>query len=117
MKELEAEVAGLKSVMMEIGSDCDCLSCGGQKLHDKLCVVGKIEQAISTSTGQTLLAKVIAAEVLIPQAYELSTWAAAINWSGGQNTKEWLKDLRSKIEVVQNLYYGWKKACEYEVKE
>jgi predicted RNase H-like nuclease (RuvC/YqgF family) len=58
VKELEAEVAGLKSMMMEFGSDCDCLSYGGQKLHDKLCVVGKIEQAIETPTGSKLLAKI-----------------------------------------------------------
>jgi hypothetical protein len=64
IEELEAEVAGLKSMMMEFGSDCDCLSCGGQKLHDKLCVVGKIEQAIETPTGSKLLAKIEVGEKL-----------------------------------------------------
>ena len=36
-------------------------------------------------------------------AYSLSTYAACVNWQGGKNTKEWLADLRVKIELVQEL--------------
>lgn len=37
-------------------------------------------------------------------AYELSTWAACINWRGKGNEKEWLDELREKIETVQSLH-------------
>ena len=33
--------------------------------------------------------------------YELSSWTACINWRGGENQKEWLDDLRQKIEEFQ----------------
>lgn len=33
--------------------------------------------------------------------YGLSTWTACINWRGGRNEKEWLDDLREKVEAVQ----------------
>ncbi len=35
--------------------------------------------------------------------YELSTWAACINWRGGENQKAWLDDLRAQIEEFQPL--------------
>lgn len=37
-------------------------------------------------------------------AYDLSTWAACINWRGKGNEKEWLDGLREKIETVQSLH-------------
>lgn len=37
-------------------------------------------------------------------AYDLSTWAACINWRGKGNQKEWLDELREKIETVQSLH-------------
>lgn len=37
----------------------------------------------------------------IQMSYDLSTWAACINWEGKENQKEWLDDLREKIEAVQ----------------
>lgn len=36
-------------------------------------------------------------------ARDLSTWAASINWDGGQNTLEWLDGLRDRINRVQEL--------------
>jgi hypothetical protein len=39
-------------------------------------------------------------------AYGLSTMAAAINWDGSRNTKEYLASLREKIETVQAMVRG-----------
>ncbi|PWE52007.1 hypothetical protein DEM27_33405 [Metarhizobium album] len=37
----------------------------------------------------------------IQMSYDLSTWAACINWRSKENQKEWLDELREKIEAVQ----------------
>lgn len=37
----------------------------------------------------------------VESAYLLSTWAACINWRGGDNQKPWLDDLRKMIEDLQ----------------
>lgn len=42
----------------------------------------------------------------VDAAYRLSTWAAAINWDGSGNTKEWLAELETKIELVQAMTPG-----------
>lgn len=34
-------------------------------------------------------------------AWELSTYAAAVDWGGGPNTAGWLRGLRDRIEAVQ----------------
>ena len=34
-------------------------------------------------------------------AWSLSTYAAAVDWGGGQNTVGWLRGLRERIEAVQ----------------
>lgn len=34
-------------------------------------------------------------------AWDLSTWAAAVDWGGGGNTEDWLRGLRDRIEAVQ----------------
>lgn len=36
-------------------------------------------------------------------ANELASWAACINWRGGENQKDWLDELRQHIESVQAL--------------
>jgi hypothetical protein len=41
---------------------------------------------------------------LLKEGYELSRWTASINWSGGQNTQEWLASLDNKIDSFQNNY-------------
>ena len=38
--------------------------------------------------------------------YALSLMAAAINWSDGDNTREWLDDLHRGISLVQTGYTG-----------
>lgn len=38
--------------------------------------------------------------------YQLSTWAATINWKPGDNQPEWLDGLRERIEKVQALKEG-----------
>lgn len=35
------------------------------------------------------------------RGWELSTWAASVDWAGGHNTREWLLGLRERIEAVQ----------------
>ena len=40
---------------------------------------------------------------IIQAGYDLSAYAAAINWQGGSNTKEWLGDLRDMIENYQEI--------------
>lgn len=42
----------------------------------------------------------------VDAAYGLSTWAASINWDGRGNTKEWLTELETKIELVQAMTPG-----------
>lgn len=42
-------------------------------------------------------------DAALQAAWELSTWAACINWRGTPNEKEWLDDLRDKIERSQTL--------------
>ena len=37
----------------------------------------------------------------VEEARDLSTWAACVNWRGGENQKEWLSDLKAKIESLQ----------------
>lgn len=39
-------------------------------------------------------------------AYDLSTYAASINWDGSPNTAEYLEDLEKKIAAVQKLCPG-----------
>jgi hypothetical protein len=41
---------------------------------------------------------------LIQLGYELSTYAAAINWSGSPNSREYLEGLQEKIEAYQDMY-------------
>ena len=41
---------------------------------------------------------------LLNEAYELSTWAASINFDGSENTKEWCDELYRKIENFQKHY-------------
>lgn len=51
----------------------------------------------------------VAAQPVAPQvsasqaAWELSTWAATINWDGGSNTQDWLCGLEERIGRVQKL--------------
>jgi hypothetical protein len=45
-------------------------------------------------------------EAVAEAGYELSRWAASINWDGTPNGKLWLKDLQRHIERVQELYPG-----------
>jgi len=52
---------------------------------------------------------------LLRQAWELSTWAATINWRGGENHKEWLDDLRTKIEKFQTDFKSYKKSPKREL--
>jgi len=42
-------------------------------------------------------------EAIVSLGYELSAWTACINWRGGENQKEWLDELRIKIERFQSL--------------
>lgn len=44
-----------------------------------------------------------ASTALVDAAYELSTWAACVNWRGKENQPEWLSELREKIDLVQAL--------------
>jgi hypothetical protein len=39
----------------------------------------------------------------IEAAFDLSTWAACINWRGKDNEREWLDELREHIDRVQKL--------------
>ena len=48
-------------------------------------------------------ARIAELETALTLGYELSTWMAGINWGGGKNQKEWLDDLRAKIEEFQSL--------------
>lgn len=40
---------------------------------------------------------------LAAAAYQLSTYAASIDWSGGRNRGEWLLGLRDRIDTVQQI--------------
>ena len=47
-------------------------------------------------------------DALAKEAYDLSAYAAAINWDGSPNTPEWFDGLRRRIERVQlrRVSYG-----------
>ncbi len=47
------------------------------------------------------MSDITAAEGAMRKGWDLSTWAASIDWSGGRNTREWLLGLRERIEAVQ----------------
>ena len=47
------------------------------------------------------MAELTATEGAMRKGWALSTYAAAVNWTGGRNTRDWLHGLRFLIEAVQ----------------
>lgn len=62
-------------------------------------IIAQIPQMLSFI--RLLWAQRETAEDALQKGWELSTWAGAINWRGGENQKEWLDDLRNLIESFQ----------------
>lgn len=49
-------------------------------------------------------ARVAELEGVAQAGYQLSTWAASICWTEGDNTAEWLEGLKVRIEATQAAY-------------